>query len=734
MFADKTEEPTLVAAFRGPNVTTAQNGKSFTADTQELSTVKSIYMSCGSESPCDTVKEVTISGPNPIKTFNVSIADPLITYTIGRGRGEREVVNWFGRRTLSVADAELDVDNVKRNTSKAQFSSLPDKLDVLSRPSASASLLTISTNRVVLSMSNLVPTVFVSLALTMAESRGLYPVSAGKVSLNGEEASLMGLKVDGDEDSNLQNDCRNVKLSQSVSLIVFEGENSIYRAYGFVRSLFEKMNGKLPRDALTKDAVKQILNGLIKYEQVKQDRSIQEFFGLVQLNKKVIKVLEKMTAQNLSHLDNEVLNTMPSNWKLFVLPETPRICTAIFVGKPMVEIFPFILHEIFEECLEDPFCINAKATTERKYRQQERPVGEIIGLKCYAKLLKHMAHVCCPFVVGAKSWASSVENLQKGPVIVLVIRLLDTIKNMDEKCHKINRHVCKLLHSNELSCPPDCYYDAYTYTGLDTVFRVLLNMFKVDELMPDACPTWFKSTQWPVYLSNNSVIVKHIDPVLNLLANTHQVKRFRFGSEPESKSSTNPSNVKIISPLALNIPAELILGKQTSLTFAEFGIDCNFSKYIPKVLGILRRDSFDVVGLNFPSVRFNCSSHCRPFDFRVFNLLIISFCTFIFISFYLSLFSFACHCLFLFSLILQGYSPSFDTTPTMHVALKRQDAVFRLNQWLPELHSELHNKHSIKVSCGAKEAFDTITRNFQKTQSGGIFDDNNLATTEKVMF
>ena len=68
----------------------------------------------------------------------------------------------------------------------------------------------------------------------------------------------------------------------------------------------------------------------------------------------------------------------------------------------------------------------------------------------------------------------------------------------------------------------------------------------------------------------------------------------------------------------------------------------------------------------------------------------------------------------------------------MHVALRRPDAVFRLNQWLPGLTEELHNKHTIRVSRGAKEAFDAIVRNFQKTGSGGIFDDSNLSVTENV--
>ena len=72
--------------------------------------------------------------------------------------------------------------------------------------------------------------------------------------------------------------------------------------------------------------------------------------------------------------------------------------------------------------------------------------------------------------------------------------------------------------------------------------------------------------------------------------------------------------------------------------------------------------------------------------------------------------------------------------PTIHVVLRRPDAVFRLNQWLPELRAELHRSHSIKISLGAKEAFDAIVRHFQKTESGGIFDDSSLSTTEKVDF
>ena len=586
-----------MTAFRGPNVTTVNDGKSFTADAQELKSVKSTYMLWGFESLCEDLKEVTVSASAFLAPFNVTIAEPLITYTIGRGHGEREVVNWFGRRILTLADADPVVDQAKEITSNS--TSLPEKLDVLSRHVACAGLLTITTNRIVLSMSHFVPTVFISLAMTSGELHGLHAMSAGKILLKEEDMLLMGLKTDSGEDISVGNKSKIGKVNQSVSVVVFEGENPMYRAYGFVRSLFDTMNGKLPRDAMTKDVVVQTLRESTGYELVRQDRSIEEFFGIVQLHKKVIKVLERMTAQNLSHLDNEVMNALPPNWKLFMLPETPRICAAIFVGKPMLEIFPYILQVLLSECLEDPFCTNAKASTERKYRQQERPVAEIIGLKCYANLSKHIAHVCCPYVVGAKHWATSVENLRNGPVVVVVLRLLDTITSMDEKCRTICRQVCTLLRSNRLNCSPDSVYDAFSYTHLDTVFRVLLGMFNVDELMPDACPTWFKSTQWPVYLSSRSSVVKRINPILGFLTNTHQLHTFRSGIDA---IKANPTEVRILSPLEMNLPAELILGKQVSLSFMEITVDYNFSKYVPRLLGILRRDMFDVVGLNFPSV------------------------------------------------------------------------------------------------------------------------------------
>ena len=68
----------------------------------------------------------------------------------------------------------------------------------------------------------------------------------------------------------------------------------------------------------------------------------------------------------------------------------------------------------------------------------------------------------------------------------------------------------------------------------------------------------------------------------------------------------------------------------------------------------------------------------------------------------------------------------------MHVAVRRSDAVFRLNQWLPDLTLELHKKHDMKVSPSAREAYDAIVRNFQKTEAGGVFDKSTLAATEKV--
>jgi len=674
---EKDEEPALVTAFRGPNVTTANAGTLFTNEARQLGGVKSIYMPHSFDSCCDEVKEVTVTGPSSVVPFTAMVSEPLISYTIGRGRGELEVVNWFGRRTLTLADTDVISDDVQKATTKS--SSLPDKLDVLSRHSACASLLVSSTNRIVLSLSHLVPTVFISIAISEGESRGLHALSAGKILLGEEELLLLGLKVDDVGENGVGGKPRNGKCSQSISVILFEGENPMYRAYGLLRSLFDKMNCKLPRDALTKDAMVQRLNENCPYEQMKQDRSIEEFFGIIQISRKVINILEKMTAQNLSHLDIEVMNALPPNWKLYMLPETPRICTAIFVGEPMVEIFPYILKLVLGECLEDPFCINTKASTERKYLQQERSVAEIIGFKCFRNLSKHIAHVCCPYVVGAKHWASSVENLRNGPVIVLVLRLLDTIAIMEEKCRRICRDIQKHLRSNELNCSADSFYDAFTYTHLDTVFRILLNMFKVDELMPDACPTWFKSTQWPVYLSCKSAIVKRIDPILGLFTNTHQLQPFRACAEAPD---VNSSDVKILSPLEMNIPAELILGKQVSFSCMEITIDNNFSKHIPKILGRLRRDLFEVVGLSFPS----------------------------------------------------DLSPSVVKSSTLHVALRRPDAVYRLNQWLPELKNELHESHNIKVSKGAWEAYDVIARNFQKTQSGGIFDDSNLSVMERLTF
>ena len=607
VFTDKSEEPTFVTAIRGPNVTTVDGGTSFTADTQELKSVKSNYMPCNLESHCDDLRDVTVSSSNSAKPFSVRIAEPLITYIIGRGHGEREVVNWFGRRTLCVADAELISDDAKEITSKS--SSLPEKLDVLSRHAACASLLTISPNRIVLTMSHFVPTIFISIAIADGESRGLHALSAGKILLKEEDMLLMGLKMESEEER-IGSKSKIGKLNQSVSVIIFEGENPLYRAYGFVRYLFTKMNGLLPRDALTKDVVRQTLKESSGYEIVKQDHSIEEFFAVVLLDKKVIKVLERMTSHNLSHQDNEVMNALPSNWKLFLLPEAPPICVSVFVGEPMVKIFPYILQTVLGECLDDPFCINAKASTERKYLHQERPVAEIIGLKYYASLSKDIAHVCCPYVVGAKHWASSVESLRNGPVIVLVVRLLDTITNMEEKCRKICRHVSKLLRSKELNCNIDCNYDAFSYTHLDTVLRVLLSMFKFDELMPDACPTWFKSTQWPVYLSRESAIVKRINPVLGLFANTCQLQPFRFGMEASNPSL---SEIKILSPLDMSVTAELILGKQVSFSCMVITVDYNFSKFIPKILGMLRRDLFDVVGLNFPSVG----------DSRMFSFLLV---------------------------------------------------------------------------------------------------------------
>eukprot|EP00795_Rhopilema_esculentum_P016322 gene16322-7711_t len=669
---DDKEVPFLAAALRGPNVTTVNSGKSFTSNTEELATIKSVFMPSVDSSLTDGPREVNVSLPHGMKSFETSVEDPLITYTIGRGRGEREVVNWFGRRIRQAADVDTKPGQPLQGT-KSRHSSLPEKLDLLSRAAASASLLSVVSERVVLTISPLVPTVFISIAMTLGESRGLRALAAGKVLLNEDDFSAMGLKLDNSES-------KVSRLNFSVMIILFEGESALHRVYGFKQHLFDTLNEKLPRDALTKDALTQRLNGFIRYERIKEERSIDEFFAVKQVNKRTVKILDAMTTPNLSQFGCEVIGRLPAKWNFYLSPEMPRICTVVFVGKPMVETFPQALGELLEDCVDDPLCINKRATTDKMYRQQERPIGEVIGLKYFKGLTRHLAHICSPHVIGAKNWNEVIANLEIGPVVVVVLRLLDTIKYLEEKRDKIYRNTSKLLNSNKLKCPPDSYHNTFIHTGLDTVFRVLLDMFNGEELMPDACHTWYQSTQWPVYLPIHHKFVHEIDSLLGILTNANQQDAFRDSKESTKSMQQNSCEMKIISPTSLSIPAELILGKQCELSFIRFDTDCNYVKYVAKTLGILKRDTFDIVGLNFPA----------------------------------------------------GFSPSYDKVPELHVAVRRPNSVYRLNQWLPELTLELKGKHTMQVSRSAKDAFDSIVRSFQKTENGGIFDESPLAVAERV--
>ena len=526
-----------------------------------------------------------------------NISDPLITYTIGRGRGEREVVNWFGRRTYDTSDVEAFLNKeTPGGSSKVNQGSVPERLDILSRATANASLLSVTTDSVVLSMSPLVPSVFIVIAMTAAESRGLYPVSVGKVLLNEDDMASMGLKTDvGGVDGKKE---KSATSSYCVSIILFEGENAAYRAHGCLKHLFKELNAKMPRDAMTEDALMPRLNGLIRYERIERERGIDEFFALTSVNKKVVKILERMTAPHLSHNDVEVVPALPPHYTFNSHAESARVSAAVFIGRPMLEVFPDVLSELFQECAEDPLGINGKkANAEKMYTHQERPKGEMIGIKCYSTLPKQFSHVCCPHVVGAKSWQQTMEQMQKGPVLVLIFRLKETAGKIVEKCEKVCKHVGKLLNAKELKCPLDSYYDAYAYTNIDTVFRVLLDMFDPDELMPDSCCTWFKNMQWPIYLKSDSEIVQNIDPLVGLLSTSSQQKSFRA-----RKDSQKATAVRILSPLSLNVPAGLILNKQQSFSFIHFEINWNYMKYVAKVLAMLGRDGFSVIGLSFPGV------------------------------------------------------------------------------------------------------------------------------------
>ena len=533
-----------------------------------------------------------------------NISDPLITYTIGRGRGEREVVNWFGRRTYDTSDVEAFLNKeIPGSSSKVNQGSVPERLDILSRAPANASLLSVTTDSVVLSMSPLVPSVFILIAMTAAESRGLYPVSVGKVLLNEDDMASMGLKTDvGGVDGKKE---KSATSSYCVSIILFEGENAAYRAHGCLKHLFNELKTKMPRDSMTEDALMQRLNGLIRYEKIKRERGIDEFFAVTSVNKKIVKILERMTAPHLSHNDVEVVAALPPHCTFNLHAESAPVSAAIFIGRPMLEVFPDVLSKLFQECADDPLGINGKAKAEKMYTHQERPKGEVIGIKCYSTLPKQFSHVCSPHVIGAKPWPQTMEQIQKGPVLVLIFRLLETAGKIIEKCEKVRKHVGKLLNAKELQCPPDSFYDVYAYTDMDTVFRVLLDMFDPDELMPDSCCTWFKNMQWPIYLKSDSEIVQDIDPLVGLLSTSNQQISFRA-----RKDSQKASAVRILSPRSLNVPAGLILNRQQSFSFIQFEIDWNYMKYVAKVLGMLGRDGFSIIGLSFPGVSISSSLGC----------------------------------------------------------------------------------------------------------------------------
>ncbi len=533
-----------------------------------------------------------MNGPSGVNTFLVTIENPLLTYIIGRRRGESEVVRWFGRRVNSVSD--IDISLPEENKHMTSKSKAHDKNEVLSKGAPTSSLLTLCSDKIMLAISSLVPSVYIQAAIKMAETRGLHAVSIGKTLLCEDDLVTVGLKICSD-DPDLPADRNKKKQSKySVSLIVFQGENCAFRSMGLLSSLYKHLDRKLPRDAMTKETLQQKWNGLIKFDRVRQQRSIDDFFAVCPISKKITQILDHMTLPRFSHIDNEILNALPPS--RVDTADMPRIQVVILIGQPMVEIISHVLNLMFSECVEDPLCKDASSVRNSPFLCQERPTAEIIGIKQFSSIPKHMAHVCNQHAIGSRPWLSCIRNLENGPLVVLVIRNVQMSVEISQHCETIKKHVAKKLQANELKCSSDSYYDAYAFRDMDTVLRIMLSMFHIDELLPDACSTWYKHTQWPVYLPRNR-LPNGLDSILSLFSNANEQRTFN-----ETKRPNAADRFQVLSPLSLSVPASLILKSQKSLSFIKIQVDWNYPKYIAKILGNLSRDQFKIVGLNFPGV------------------------------------------------------------------------------------------------------------------------------------
>eukprot|EP00794_Sanderia_malayensis_P011088 gene11088-12256_t len=634
--ADGKEIAYLVAALRGPNVTKVQAG-----------------------APGD-------------KTFQTIITDPLLTYNIGKGRGESEVVRLFGCHIEKLSDI-IEIENNNLITlSKAEMSERGGH-DVLHKTTPTSSLLSVCNGKVLLSLSSLVPSVFLLAAIRLAESRGIYPVCIGKCLVNEDDMITIGLRMVTQDDNVIEEKNKkqlDMGRKNSVLLIVFEGENALYRSIGLVNALYKELNAKLPKETFQGAST-----GLSNFEKMQTRRHINDFFSICPINKKIIKVLDHMTAPHFSPKDSDIMSRIPPSLNRAYIHESPDINVVVFVGEPMLEMTSFILRTLFSTCMDDPLCVQDETCGDEAFLFQERPAAEIVAIKHFSSLPKHMAHVCSRFHVGSRDWSNTVDNLESGPVLLLVIKWTRMPATLDVYCEKIRRCIGMKLKSRELASSVDSFYDAYTFSDLDIVLPIILTMFDANELTQDACRSWYKHTQWPLYIDRNSKLIRSLHSYLgNFLDNSIQQSGFKDNKQQQCNS------IRILSPLTFNLPIDIILAmQQRSLSFIKFEVDNNFSKYIPKTLNVLRRDSFKIVGLNFPG-----------------SLL-----------------------------------PSFETIPKMHVAVSRVNAVYRLNQWRPELLRDLYDKHTLYVSPTASRAYGDITAHFQRSETGGVFEDSLLTKAEK---
>ena len=587
-------------ALQCPNATTVQAGRNLDTAVDGLSNVPIHFM------------------PRDLSALAISETEPLITYNIGRRRIERELVMWFGKRITKSADVEVLVEKRQHEYSKKskQTSNAPDKLDLLSGQSLDITMLSSCQNRVILTMTSLVPSSMVSVVLEQARSRGLSVLMLGKHLMSYEEVYMMGLRprilngfICPERWKNHSSD-KETNTSEPVSVFLFllEGVNAIYRAFGLLTSLISFLNKKLPLTSLTYDSLEERSNDVIGLTSVRRDRQISEFFSLCHVNSITVSILSQLSNINTQLICDQIMSKIPSDLGLFEGPRKKNYLALFLVGQTLIDVFPQILIELLQEFAESPIPDRTYPSPESGFVFQERPSCELIGVKHIPCITPSYSYEISPYVIGTTNWFRSTQNMKNHPAIVVILRCNEFDNRIHCDIPRFKKLVAKRIQArknfeSDSDFSEPLYNEIFCYRERNLVLRFMLNFFTYKELLPDSCPSWYRQTQWPVYLPENHWILRDVNPHLELFTKPSTTSGFRAVTrKAESKALTN--GVTVLPPTSLSVPAEILLKRESSLSFIQIDVDWNFPRQVVKALLRLWRDMFSIVGLSFPGVSY----------------------------------------------------------------------------------------------------------------------------------